>query len=145
MEFTMVSTAEWDGELIADFAPKRAALRELKMMRVRRAAAAGEARLSAHELQMVPIAQPNWLGQRGDELRDCPGGCVDDGCILVRGAVAVELASRLGFLACWDWLAVESVVAIHRRRVAAAVGLGARARLRPIGSGGRDVGQRVEG
>ena len=33
MEFTMVSTAEWDSELIADSAPKRAALRELKMMR----------------------------------------------------------------------------------------------------------------
>jgi hypothetical protein len=73
MEFTMVSAAEWHRELIADFAPKRAALRELKMMRVRRATAAGEARLSAHELQMVPIAQPNWLGQRGDELRDSSG------------------------------------------------------------------------
>jgi hypothetical protein len=73
MEFTMVSAAEWHRELIADFAPKRAALRELKMMRVRRATAAGEARLSAHELQMVPIAQPKWLGQRGDELRDSSG------------------------------------------------------------------------
>jgi hypothetical protein len=49
MEFTMVSPAEWHGELIADFAPERPALRELKMMRVRRATAAGEARLSAHE------------------------------------------------------------------------------------------------
>src|SRR5258706_10656330 len=107
MELTVVSTAEWDGELIAHFAPKRAALRELKMMRVRRAAAAGEARLSAHKLQVVAIAQPNWLGQRGDLLRDSPGGRVDVGCILVRGDVAVELASRLGFLACWDWLAVE--------------------------------------
>ena len=49
MEFTMVSTAEWHGELIANFAPERPALRELKMMRVRRAAAAGDARLSADE------------------------------------------------------------------------------------------------
>ncbi len=101
----MVSTAEWDRELIADFAPKRAALRELKMMRVRRAAAAGEARLSAYELQVVPIAQPNWLGQRGDELRAGLGSCVNSGCTLVRRAVppcaiAIELASRFGFLAC---------------------------------------------
>ena len=49
MEFTMVGPAEWDSELIADSAPERAALRELKMMRVRRAAATGQAGLSAHE------------------------------------------------------------------------------------------------
>ena len=79
MEFTVVSTAEWDRELIADFAPKRAALRELKMMRVRRAAAARQAGLGAHELQMVPIAQPNWFGQRGDLLRAGLGSCAGDG------------------------------------------------------------------
>src|SRR5712671_1016697 len=105
MEFTVVSTAKWHGELIADFAPKRAALRELKMMRVRRAAAAGQARLSAHELQMVPIPQPNWFGQRGDELRDILGSCVNERCILMRRAglrraTAVEPGSRLGFLNC---------------------------------------------
>jgi hypothetical protein len=50
MEFTVVGTAEWHGELIADFAPERPALREFKMMCVRRATAAGQARLSAHEL-----------------------------------------------------------------------------------------------
>ena len=50
VELTMVSTAQRHSELVADFAPKRALLRELKMMRVRRAAAAGEAVLSAHEL-----------------------------------------------------------------------------------------------
>src|SRR5258706_4999514 len=117
MEFTVVSTAEWDRELIADFAPKRAALRELKMMRVRRAAAAGQARLSAHELQMVPIPQPNWFGQRGDLLTDGLVSCVDDGCTLVCGAmlpraIAVELASRLGFLTWWDWFTVKSTVAV---------------------------------
>ena len=100
-----MSPAKWHGELIADFARERPALRELKMMRVRRAAAAGEARLSAHELQMVPIAQPNWLGQRGDELRAGLGSCVNSRCTLVRRAVppcaiAIELASRFGFLAC---------------------------------------------
>jgi hypothetical protein len=49
MEFTMVSPAERHGELIADFAPERPALREFKMMRVRPAAATGQATLSAHE------------------------------------------------------------------------------------------------
>src|SRR2546427_12302443 len=103
MEFTMMSPAKWDRELIADFAPKRAALRELKMVGVRRTAAAGEARLSAHELQMVPIPQPNWFGQRGDLLTDGLVSCVDVGCTLVCGAmlpraISVELASRLGFL-----------------------------------------------
>src|SRR5258707_8151503 len=111
MEFTMVSPAQRHGELIADFAPKRAALRELKMMRVRRAAAAGQAGLGAHELQMVSIPEPNWFGQRGDLLTDGLVRCVDDGCTLACGAmlpraIAVELASRLGFLACWNRLAV---------------------------------------
>src|SRR5258706_4561703 len=108
MEFTVVSTAEWDRELIADFAPERAALRELKMMRIRWAAAAGQARLSAHELQMVPIPQPNWFVQRGDLLTDGLVSCVDDGLAcgaMLPRAIAVELASRLGFLACWNWLA----------------------------------------
>src|SRR6266849_4917686 len=117
MEFTVVSTAEWDRELIADFAPKRAALRELKMMRVRRAAAAGQAGLGAHELQMVSIPQQNWFGERGDLLRAGLGSCVNSGCTLVRRAVppcaiAIELASRFGFLACRNWFAVKSTVAV---------------------------------
>ena len=45
----MVGPAEWHREFIADFAPERPGLRELKMMRVRGAAAAGQARLSAHK------------------------------------------------------------------------------------------------
>ena len=50
VEFTMVSAAKRDSEFVTYFAPKRALLREFKMMRVRRAATAGEAGLSAHEL-----------------------------------------------------------------------------------------------
>jgi hypothetical protein len=43
MEFTVVSTAEWHSELIADFASKCTLLCELKMVRVRWAATAGQA------------------------------------------------------------------------------------------------------
>ena len=50
MEFAVVSAAEGHSELIADFAPKRPLLRELEMMRVRRAATAGQTGLSAYEL-----------------------------------------------------------------------------------------------
>jgi hypothetical protein len=49
MEFAVVGAAQRHGELIADFAPERPLLRELEMMRVRRAAAAGQTRLRAHE------------------------------------------------------------------------------------------------
>ena len=130
----MVSTAEWDSELIADSAPKRAALRELKMMRVRRAAAARQAGLGAHELQMVPIAQPNWFGQRGDSLTDSLVSCVDDGCTLVCGAmlpraISVELASRLGFR-----FAVKSTVAVCSGWNAVTVGVGSSSGFRRIGS-----------
>ncbi len=130
----MVGAAEWHGELIADFAPQRPALRELEMMRVRRTTAAGEAGLGAHELQMVSIPWPHWFGQWGDLV----GSCVNKQCILVRRAglrraIAVELASRLGFLACWNWLAVKSSVAICSGWNAVAVGLGSRAAFQRIG------------
>src|SRR6266446_9951597 len=131
MEFTMMSPAKGHGELIADFARERPALRELKMMRVRRAAAAGQAGLGAHELQMVSIPQPNWFGQRGDLLTDSLVSCVDDGRTLVCGAmlpraISVELASRIGFVGWQDCFSVEPAVAVCDHRFAVAVGLGSR-------------------
>ena len=51
----MMSTTEWHGELVADLAIERGLLRELKMVGVRRAAAAREASLAAQEPQMVGI------------------------------------------------------------------------------------------
>ncbi len=39
MKFTVVSTAEWHRELIADFAPERTGLRKLQTVSIRRAAA----------------------------------------------------------------------------------------------------------
>ena len=75
MEFTVVSTAQWYGELIADFAPKCALLREPEMMGVRRAATAGEARLGAYELQMISISQPKRFTQRRNGLLSCSPRC----------------------------------------------------------------------
>ena len=62
----MMRPAQRHGELVADFASKGALLRELKMVCIRRAATAGQAGLSAHELQMIPIPQPQRLADRGD-------------------------------------------------------------------------------
>src|SRR5437870_11474575 len=86
---------------------------------------------------MMTIAEPKWFAQRRDELRRSLRSCLDDGCILVRRAglghaVAVELASRLGLLACRKRLAVETGIAVCNRRPAVAVGLGSRTRLRCI-------------
>ena len=58
VELAMVSAAQRHGEFVADFAAQRALLRELKMVRVRRAATAGQTGLSAHVLQMIRVPQP---------------------------------------------------------------------------------------
>ncbi len=50
VELAMVNPAKRHGEFVAYFKSHSALLRELKMMRIRRAAAAGEAGLGAHEL-----------------------------------------------------------------------------------------------
>ena len=39
MEFAMVSTAQWYGKLITNFAPERTGLRKLQTVSIRRAAA----------------------------------------------------------------------------------------------------------
>jgi hypothetical protein len=44
VKLTMMKPAERHGEFVTDFAPKRALLRKLKMMCIRRAATAGEER-----------------------------------------------------------------------------------------------------
>jgi hypothetical protein len=43
MEFAMVSTAQWYGKLITNFAPERTGLRKLQTVSIRRAAATGQA------------------------------------------------------------------------------------------------------
>ena len=56
VEFTMVRTTERHGELVADFAPERALLRKLKMVRIRWTAPA-----SYHALQVRDSQEILWL------------------------------------------------------------------------------------
>ena len=92
----MVKPAKRHSELVAYFTSHGALLGELKVVRIRGAATAGEAGLGAHELQMMAVAQPKRFANRGDELRRSLRGCADDGCILLRcaalrHAIVVEL------------------------------------------------------
>jgi hypothetical protein len=57
----LMKAAERHGELVADFASQRTRLREAKMVRIGRFAAAHDARLLGHELDVVFVAQPNGL------------------------------------------------------------------------------------
>jgi hypothetical protein len=78
MQFTMVTAAERHRELVAYFAPERALLSEFKMVRIRRAAPAGQTGLGAYGLQMVAIAKSKLFVKRGDELSSSFGWCVLD-------------------------------------------------------------------
>jgi hypothetical protein len=67
----MMTSTQWNGELIADLAPKRSALREPEMVCIRGAAAANQASLLGHELDVVPITNTarDWPRHR-QECRD---------------------------------------------------------------------------
>src|SRR4029077_12410400 len=62
----MVDSADRDDELVAHTAPECTRLCKRERMRIRRHAAAHEARLSQHESPMVLIAQPNRFSQSTD-------------------------------------------------------------------------------
>ena len=54
----VVHRAQRHCELVAHLPPQRAALRELKMVRIGRAAAAGEAGLGTDKAEVIPVPQP---------------------------------------------------------------------------------------
>jgi hypothetical protein len=58
MQFAMMKPAHRHGEFVTDFARQRAGLRKPEMVGIRRAAAAGQTRLGADELQVIRVAQP---------------------------------------------------------------------------------------
>src|SRR5262249_44092224 len=62
----MVESADRDDELVAHTAPECTGLCKGEMMRIRRHAAAHEARLSQHESAMILIAQANRFSQSAD-------------------------------------------------------------------------------
>ena len=60
----MVAAAQRHGELIAHFSPERAVLREPQMMGIGGPAAADQARLFGHELDVVFVTKAARLGMR---------------------------------------------------------------------------------
>src|SRR6476646_2573389 len=62
----MVDSADGDDELVAHTAPECTRLCKGELMRIRRHAAAHEARLSQHESSVILIAQPNRVSQSTD-------------------------------------------------------------------------------
>src|SRR5438128_7714029 len=66
MELTVVDPADRDDEFVAHSATECGRLREGEVVRIRRHAAADEARLSQYESPVVFIAQANRFSQRTD-------------------------------------------------------------------------------
>ena len=64
VQFTVVTAAERDGELITDLEPNRARLRETQMVWIGWATTADKAGLRSNEFQVSLIAYPFWLSDR---------------------------------------------------------------------------------
>ena len=76
MDLTVVAAAQRHGELVAHFSPKRAVLREPQMMGIGGPAAADQAGLFNHELDMVFVTKAARLGMSQTALVDAVGnGC----------------------------------------------------------------------
>jgi hypothetical protein len=56
MNFTMVTTAQWDGKFVAHFASERPALRKAHVVGIRWLPAANQARLIGNEADMIAVA-----------------------------------------------------------------------------------------
>ena len=70
MQLPMMTAAERDGELVADFEAERSGLRKPQVMRIGRLPAADEAGLRGDELQMGLVTQPLGLGDGQKALVD---------------------------------------------------------------------------
>jgi hypothetical protein len=70
MQLPMMTAAERDGELVADFETKRSGLGKTQVMRIGRLPAADEAGLRGHKPQMGFVAQPLGLGDGEKALID---------------------------------------------------------------------------
>src|ERR1051326_8485307 len=70
VDLTMMATAEWHSELIADLATEGAALGKAQMMRIGRHAATDQTRLLGNEPDVLAIANTPRLGKRQNRLID---------------------------------------------------------------------------
>ena len=73
MDLAVVATAQRHGELIAHFSPERAVLREPQMMGIGGPAAADQARLFGHELDVGLVTKAARLGMDQLALVDAVG------------------------------------------------------------------------
>src|SRR4051794_8008278 len=64
----MMSTAEGYSKFVAHLTSKGTSLRELEMMRIRRAAPARQTGLRAYKFEVIPIPQSQRLADRSDRL-----------------------------------------------------------------------------
>ena len=58
MEFTVVSTAEWDRDFVGDLYPKSTWLRKAQVARIAGLAAADKAGLFRHQAQVLFVPRP---------------------------------------------------------------------------------------
>ena len=80
MDLTVVTPAQRHGELIAHFSPERAVLCEPQVMGIRGLAAANQARLFGHELDVLLVTKAAGLGMNQLALVDASGtGCPPGG------------------------------------------------------------------
>ena len=70
MHLAMVPSTQGDGELIADLAPERPALREAQVMGIRGLATANQTGLLGHMSDVVAVSNPARLRQRQYALVD---------------------------------------------------------------------------
>ncbi len=70
VNFTMVTAAERDGELIADLASQRPKLGKANMVRIRRLPSTDQAGLPRDELQVIFVASSARLGEGQRALVD---------------------------------------------------------------------------
>ena len=71
MDLAVVAPAQRHGELVADFSPERAVLREPQMMGIGGSAPADQAGLLNHELDMVFVTEAARLGMSSNDSCRC--------------------------------------------------------------------------
>ncbi len=70
VNFSMVTSAERDGELVADLAPECPKLGKANMVRIRRLSSTDQAGLRRDELRVLFVANTARLGEGQDPLVD---------------------------------------------------------------------------
>jgi len=68
VQFTVVQSADWDGEPVVDFPPHRQLLGELDVVRIRWGSATDQTGLRGHELQMLAVALTHGFADNIDRL-----------------------------------------------------------------------------